>query len=276
MKPHALVARTAKHLSAANVHGGVFSLASGCLAVAVSPAHRKRALCIVDALVKVLEARGHRVFVEDVKTHNDYWRPMETRPATFVCVDDENIEFALSEPVNLVPLPAMLSDKERRSRAPRNVVRTRSPSGNLCLTIKDGEPHRHWRDRSHRKLESFLPDFIAHLYIVADQRKQFRAAAVERRRNEEQAEQQKKREAERIASHRRRIEDLHGRLERWRLARDLRAYAADIRAIVCTAGADVDIDDALAIHVELALTYADQIDPLSSLRSELAEDTTAP
>lgn len=275
-KPHPLVAHTSKRLSGLRATDGVLPQLGGCLSVAVSPENVQRALRIMDALIKALDTSGHRVVVEDVPVHNDRWRPPETRCATFVCLDGEKIEFALTEPVNLVPLPPSLTDKERRSRAPDKVGRPRLPSGNLCLTIREGATHRHWRDRTHRKLESFLPEFIAHLYIVADWLKQARAAVAERQRREEEARQQRIRQAERAAEEERRIEDLHARLECWRLARDLRAYAADIRATVCMSNAEVGRNDEVARHLELAVTYAARIDPLTTLRRELAEGANQP
>lgn len=271
-KPHALVIYAQKHMGRTPGDDGLLTPGRGCLALSTSPKNLERALRIMDALIKALEARGHRVVVEDVPVHNDHWRPRETRSATFVSVDDVNIEFSLTEPVILTPLPPSLADKDRRSRRPEKMGRPRHPSGNLCLTVHDGTKPRHWRDRSRRKLEVFQPEFVAHLYIVADWRKQVVAAAAERRRREEEVELQRKRQAERAAAEKRRIEDLHQRLDRWRLARDLREYAAEIRAIVCLANADVDENDEVAKHLDLALTYADRLDPLTSLRQELAED----
>src|SRR3569833_869526 len=107
----------------------------------------------MDAIIKTFEARGHHVIVEDVPVYSDYRRDGEKRSATFVCIANKKIEFTLSEPLSLEPLPSILTDRQRRSRVPEKTGRPRKPTGNLCLTTNAGSPNRHWRDRARRKLE---------------------------------------------------------------------------------------------------------------------------
>jgi hypothetical protein len=70
-----------------------------CLDVVVAPASLARALCVLDALIKALEARGLKVDVLKRETRDDpgYGRaePPPVKYQTRVVVNDEVIEWRL-------------------------------------------------------------------------------------------------------------------------------------------------------------------------------------
>ncbi|MDQ3368481.1 MAG: hypothetical protein M3680_23895 [Myxococcota bacterium] len=138
------------------------------------------------------------------------------------------------------------------------------------LTIKTGASSRYWRDRKQRRLETFLNEFIAHLYIAADWVKQDRKIKAEEARRAEEEERRRQEEYRREAEEKKRVEQLHEELERWRLARDLRDYASSIRGVVHAGSMRVTEGAPLHEFLSFVLSYADKVDPLRSLREEVA------
>ncbi len=57
----------------------------------------------------------------------------------------------------------------------------------------------------------------------------------------------------------------------WRLARDVRDYVAEARAVVTAANFEIVNEGTFDRQMKAALAYADRINPLSGLRSEIAE-----
>jgi hypothetical protein len=119
---------------------------------------------------------------------------------------------------------------------------------------------KEWKDGVRKKLEHQLNDIVAHLYLAGEALREKRIAkdAAERARAE-----QRIREYEEYLVHQeeeRKAKELSGLLERWRLARDVRAFVAEALSL----GADP------AGILEWATQYAEGIDPLGNLRQNNA------
>ncbi len=104
--PHKLVAKTAKILARTKPFDGlVSSRAAGGLDVNVAPNNVQRAMMIVDTLIKALEERALVVEVTPQSEQVIWGRTHTIDPTTRVRVEDEWIEFSISEPVNIAPAP---------------------------------------------------------------------------------------------------------------------------------------------------------------------------
>lgn len=202
--PHPLVARTETSIRSAkpDERGLARPKARGCLDVAVSPALIDRALLVLDAVVKALDARGYPVSVGG--------EPSRTSAAVL----GEAVGFRVYEETRRQerePTPA-----ERR--ADEFLARFRPPSphyewvpgGRLVLQITDGHAgQRCWTDRGNRRVEQFLNSLVLGVVRAAESIREARAAA-ERREREWEEEQRRQRDAElrRLEEERRRQEEL--------------------------------------------------------------------
>jgi len=227
----------------------------------------------MDALIKALVARGLEVEVTEMRIHDDgYYRYADRSPdsnATRVRVEGEWVTLGLEERSKVVipdpPEPPKHLKGEERERwiywhQPR---RTLEPNGVLVLRLKNVDyldVRKEWKDGVRKKLEHQLNDIVAHLYLAGEALREKRIAkdAAERARAE-----QRIREYEEYLVHQeeeRKAKELSGLLERWRLARDVRAFVAEALSL----GADP------AGILEWATQYAEGIDPLGNLRQNNA------
>lgn len=277
-EPHALVAQALRLLGNRKPTNGVIARPRRrCLDVLVTQTTLDRALRIMDALLKALENRGLTIEVtapQEAEQPSHHW----TRGVTRVLVEDEWVEFGLSEQEDAIRAPASeppkhLSDWQRdywireHTPAPQYV-----PNGNLAIQIKTGEGlgvRRTWRDGKSQRVENCLSSFIVHLEATAKAIKDQRER--EERRRREWAEQQRRWEEERQRrwEEERRIKELREQLERWRLARDVRTYVEEIRATVREQG--LCLSSGVERRIEWAAAWADQIDPIPEV---LAGDFT--
>jgi hypothetical protein len=191
-------------------------------------------------------------------------------------VSGEWIQFGISEKRSTVrssapEAPRGLRGSELESWIERNQPRTELvPNGVFELIIKSGAylgVRSIWRDGKRQRVEECLNDFIAHLPVMADAIKQHRAEMERARRESLEAErrrwedeQQRREEAERA----RKFEE---EVARWRLARDVREYVAEIRALIADCGAITD-ESTLDESLRWAEAFAKRIDPLSRIRDK--------
>jgi hypothetical protein len=264
-QPHKLVTSASRLLgrAKANEDGLVTSREKRCLDVSVSPALLDRALRILDALVKACEQRKLRVEVTDVVRFDErgYRRTNADVPpnTTRVLVDEEWISFRLVEKwsVDRPPMPKppkgfvgpkldtwMWMNKPRARRIPNGV---------LELSLVSGYTRAVWKDGKRQRVEECLNDIVSRLYILANGIKQARAEAEHRAYEEQQ-----------------RAKQFQERLDKWRLARDIREYAAEAQAIAADGHCSITAGSSLDNTLRWALSYADRVDPLSALRADIA------
>jgi hypothetical protein len=218
----------------------------------------------MNALITALEERGLRVEVTPLLSYEEQHQGGNHQPpsnATRVMVSGEWVHFGLSERRSVEhgtrpdpPKDLQGADFDtwiRRNEPHSELV----PKGVLELRIKNS-PHgarSTWRDGKRRRLEGQLSDFVAYLPAISEALKKQQGAMLERQREYSEMEALRLQEEQRKQEETRRIERLERELGRWRLARDIRDYVAEVRRIIAAAGGGMADDEEL---VE-SLTWAE-------------------
>lgn len=250
----------------------------GLLSLRVSEGALERALCIYDALIKALEARGFPVRIGKPRPqyrpwgHSNYDPHEKYRMATVVEVDDQDVLLEMRELTRktmVVPEPVVLP-LGRRSRSaaslpvytepPRQVL---VPAGRLHLSIPKhigGWSATYvWTDSASRRLEDALNDVVVAVVASAEEN---RNVIARWRREDEERRLAEQREAER----RRQIEieaqlakELERQVSSWRLAGEIRAYldAAKSAGIIQTPRGMSGPE-----WISWATTHAQKLDPM--------------
>jgi hypothetical protein len=207
--PHPLVKATIDALknSTPGEAGILRSRTGGCLNVRVARQSVGRAMRLMDALIKTLEARNSTVsVVERDRTHQ-----------TCVKILDETIEVELKEGLNR--REKQFTAAELREREKSAWLRDRKeyefhPSGNFVFTILEycGEGVRKvWSDGKRQRLENCLNSIIAGLGAAAEGVKTVRLKREQWEREWQEKERRRLEEQERRRKEEEKIKDL----ERW-------------------------------------------------------------
>lgn len=271
--PHPLVAQAAKALSdrKPNKDGIPPRPRRRCLDVLVSPAALDRALRVMDALLKALEADGVTLEVTAPKEEDEPTRHW-TRSTTRALIGGEWIEFGIAEEFDVLRAPAPEPPKHLKEWQRDYWIRDHTPdpeyvpNGCLALVIKTGEGlgvRRTWRDGKQQRTENCLASVLAHMKLTAqaitDKRER------DERRWREWAEVEKRREEERQRhwEEERRVKEIEGYLDRWRRAREVRTFVSETRE----RARDLPEGRRLLLekHLVWALSYADRVDPIPYL-----------
>ena len=228
--PHPLITQTSEILSGrkANDTGLITPPEKGCLDVAVSKESLRRALRLMDTVIKALEKQGCQVYLSGNRTKTE--------------IQGVVISFGLSENLSTRKRRPEEHDLDGRYRFGHNrYVEDRVPSGSLCFSILEAEGfyihgcQQNWNDGKRSKLENRLNSIVEGLAAVA-------AAKIQRdmKREEEarqRAEQLKRLEEERLkrAELRRkyleeeaRVVSLITEAENWKKSQILREYIAEV------------------------------------------------
>jgi hypothetical protein len=284
VEPHRLVAQADRLLGKRKSKDGIIPRPrQRCLDILVTAAVLERALLIMDALLKALEERNLKVeATAPVEEDQPYqrWIMSQTR----VLVEGEWIAFAMEEQFDTIRHPAPEPPKNLQGYGRDYWIRQHTPepdyvpNGKLALLIESEEGlgiRRTWRDAQTQRVETSLGSFISHLYATAEAIKEKRAAA---ERSEEEWRQQRLRRLEeeqrRLEEDRRRTE-LLATLERWRLARDVRAYVDDVRSRILELKGTEPLEASLEEKLAWASAYADRVDPLGRLTPRVSENDEA-
>lgn len=278
---HSLVAQSlhALELAKPDENGLLHPPATGCLDVIASKDSLRRALRILDALIKAFEVHGYHVAVHDGKD----------RSSTVVGLMDTSVDFGIRE--TLVERKEEVEDDgnvEGRYVFRHSRIRSRTlPSGDLYLAI---DPHRgyysagdgrrrKWSDGHRGRLEDLLPHFVAGVITVATAQREARMAAERRdvvRREEERrrAEQEAARAAmwEKIKRERARVDRLTADASAWSESQQLRIYIEAVHADAVARGRDVADGSELGQWLMWAKQQADRLDPLVESPPSLLDD----
>jgi hypothetical protein len=243
------------------------------LTLDVSKDSLRRALLMMDALLKSLEKRGYGVAAGPTVT-----------------IEETPVAFSISELVEKIREQPDDHDLDGRyefghSRFNRRTV----PSGRLVLQINVADAHwarggqQTWRDGKTKRVEDRLNSFVVGLLEVAARKKQHEIEEAERERQRQEDYRRRQLEAQRRAeireqqkAERVRVEGLLQEAGQWRRSRDLRDYieAAEHRHL--TVVGTIDPDSEFAAWLEWAHQQADRLDPLAeSPPSILDEDIEA-
>jgi hypothetical protein len=268
--PHELIERTAKSLStaAADERGIAQPKAKRCLDVAVSKGTLDRAMRIMDALVKALEARGFPVSVTDDEAKGR---------ATVVTVLGEPLKIGLSEKTDCKkrpPTAEQLARQAKYSWAYPPTIYDYTPSGKLKLSILTGgydNLRRNWSDLVHQRVENCLNRFTAALVKVAEREKADRLEAERREREWQEETRRREEEERRVAEEKARIEDLDAKALAWRKSQRLREYIAAIESAATQKLGQIDPESDYGRWRSWAKSHADQVDPIDAVLQKFAQ-----
>ncbi len=257
--PHPLVEKTAKSLRAArtNDRSLVSPRAKQCLDIRVGKESVERALRIMDALVKALDARG----LELVRTE-------QHGTAIQVVVNNESLNFYLEEKVRREPYQPTSAEQKMIQKDRFYSFRLPDYSyvstGYLSLkldAINSSGLRSTWTDGKKQRVEMCLNRFIAAAHQAAAYRK---AARIKRGRDERERAEQQRRDAilrQQIEREQSRLDVLTEQVKAWHAAEDLRAYIQAVRGAgyysrhSITDGRDIDQWSAWALE------QANRLDP---------------
>lgn len=278
---HELVSRANQELQGARTtdHGLIVAPEQRALDVTTSKASLRRALLIMDALLKTLERRGYKV---------------EVGPA--VTVLGELLRFSISE--QLETKRERCDDDEINLESSYSFAHSRVkeqtvPSGRLTLKIGDGGTYwtsgtRHtWRDTVKHRLEDRLDGFVGGLVQMAARLKQHHEEQQRQMELRRQEEQRREEAARQLAERRKlykaekaRLETLLTQAESWRRSKLIRELIEAVRQSQSAPG-PIEPGSQLAQWIEWATKQADRLDPLvvdppSSILDEDLEEKEDP
>lgn len=267
-RPHPLVAATRERIKADRMPYDPRTFVphedrQPALSIDVSKALTTRALCILEALIKRVEALGGHIEVR--KGKGDPWRRQ-----TIVYFGGEQVtSLRVREKKNQVRVPA---DPSRFYSRPGTELH---PSG--LLMIDDGPSSLNrilLRDTPKgRRIEDGLGDFIIDLIRQAgDIRLRRRKDEEERRRREEQErirreqEEELRRRREELAARQKaeqaQVDELVEHASSWRQSKLVRDYLGAICQVLLERDGAIAIDGDTADYLRWAHQQADRLDPL--------------
>lgn len=255
---HPLVVRAERSLrnASTNERQLLIPSAQNCLDIRVSKEALPRALRIVDALIKALEARGISVELtgeQDIPTR--------------VVVLGETFGIGLEEKADRREkelTPQQKKEKERRPWMYSRQEYTYHPNGQFVLGIKEGRTgygRQNWSDGKVQRIENLLNKFVCALYrsAVTTRSDRIQREIDEAKRLERQRRNEELRRLQQIE--RTRLENLEKHAELWKHSQVIRAYVAAVqeRADKETfAYGDLPVTE----WIDWALQQADRLDPL--------------
>jgi hypothetical protein len=225
------------------------------LNVRVSKQRLHRALRILDALIKALEARGFSVEL-----------PKEGATPTRVVIGEEKVSFYLWEKDNRSEHVYTKEELSKPSyQRPDRWIFTLS--GKLTFTIDehwDDYSKKNWKDKEGRPLEDQLNDVVVGLVTAAEAlwRKRLEREEQERRRKEEATRRQEE-ERRRLEEEARRS-TLEKQSERWTKCQNLRAFLIACQAELIMRSGHLKLDGPEASWLRWAGNHADRLDPLKN------------
>ncbi len=258
---HKLVSAANQELQVARTdeHGLIVPPERATLEVRVSKASLRRALLIMDAVLKALDQRGY---------------PVESGPT--VRIQDVTLRFGIAEELETRREEPQEHDLDGHySFGFNRFVSKRVASGRLALTIHPGERYwgdssrTTWRDTQKRSLEKCLDRFVEGLIQQAACRRAFaerqRQQEEERRAAEARRQEEERLRAEKRAlfkAERARLDALLQQARDWRQSQDLRQYIEAATQKHMSEHGQIEPGSPFAQWLEWAGQHADRLDPL--------------
>lgn len=252
-QPHALVASSVLLLRKAKVDEDLRLRTRGlkCVALKVSLSAVDRALRLYDALLKALEARGHRVTL--VTKDNE--------TSTVVHIDGEQVGIEIQEHVTRTEVPPL---KPQTGWYSKKYVWEATGRLTFALTESYLSVRGKWSDGARQNLDEMLNEIVVGLGDAADAIKA-RREAFERAERERQVAEAKRREAEERARRERgKTRALQQEVRSLQQSLAVREYVASMRA--AADAANLPPEHELRAWLAWAEGYADRLDPTKDLR----------
>lgn len=236
------------------------------LDIAVSEASLPRALRIMDALLKALDARGIPVQIEpDEKRHS------------YVTLQGEKLAIRLVE--NTSRTEREPTEEERRYKKQHGYVYlpnrySYQPTGVLKLGVigYGSDLQNVVADGKHQRVEERLNDFVAKLEAEAVRRKRHAEHLERQHRYWEEQERLRREREERQRKEVERLKVLEQEAGNWRRAEQIRAYVAAAEAKRIQQGGIIGADSEFGQWLAWARHKADWIDPLIRARCEVLDE----
>jgi hypothetical protein len=230
------------------------------LDIRVSKGSLRRALLIMDALLKALEQRGYKVASGPV-----------------VQILDVRVSFSINEAIDTQREPPKDHDLDGRYEFGHSRFDAkRVPSGRLALHISDANAYwasgcrKAWRDGQERQIEDRLNKFMAGLASFAARKKehdeeQERLAQQQREEERRQQEEAQRRAEKRklIQAEQNRVDLLMQQAKCWRASQNLRSYIEARKQTHVVAHGEIEPEGDFARWVAWATQQADRLDPLT-------------
>ena len=263
--PHPFVARSAEllQLCEPNDVGILESTDKNCLDIRVSKSSLRRALRIMDALIKGLLERRFEVYQE--------------KDSFEVMIDGERLGFGISEEVvskKTQPKDTDLDGYYQFGHSRFDYVRF--PSDKLCLTIHDRSYfysdnfRKNWRDTKRKQLEDNLDAFVIGLIKRAAKKKEYRLQKEEEERKRQEMARLREEERQRQAELNRKIQEERTRVSN--LITDAENHQKSMQILDFVAAVEKEHRNGNAVYVDAdeyeswvkwARDQADRLDPLS-------------
>jgi hypothetical protein len=269
VNPHPLVKSAQELLKNSKIdeYGRVITKRLACLNVRVSQRNVRRALLIIDALIKALEKRDFTVELKQ-PGYDGYYR-------TCVMILEEEVEFGIYEFARKIEhkmTPSEQKDQERYPSlySPRPFDYT--PSGKLSLLINSYARcpcKKILNDRDGKPIEESLNSFVACLIIFAETKRAERLEDERKERERETArrlweEQERKRQ-----DLEKRIQELHLEVSKWIKSRHLKEYIDTVRKRAVEKYGGIHPDTTLHDWLTWATEQAELLDPLEKRTQQL-------
>lgn len=255
---HALVSQANQELQAADTdeHHLIIVPEKASLCIRVSKTSLRRALLIMDAILKGLEDRGYQV---------------EAGP--MVRIPNAHLSFNITEALDTQreqPEEHDLSGYYEFGHSRFNTKRL--PSGRLILSIEGGYwangYRKTWRDADKQRLEDRLSHFVAGLLRIAARKKEYEEEQKQRAQEQREQERRQKEETERRAEKRRlfqaekaRLDSLMHEVECWAASQSLRRYIDARRQKHLNDHGAIGLGSEFADWLRWAVQQADRLDP---------------
>lgn len=237
------------------------------LDISVSEASLPRALRILDALVKALDARGMHLRIDP-----------DGKRRTCLTLQGQVLAIRLVE--NTSRTEREFSEKERQdikkygyTYLPNRYLYQQT--GALKLGIIGSyydELQKVVSDGKHQRVEQHLNEFVVKLEAEAVHRKRREEHLEQQRRLWEEQERQRHEREERERKEIERLKALEEEARDWKRAEDIRAYVAAMEAKATRAHGSIELDSELGQWIVWARHKADWIDPLVNAKCPVLDD----
>lgn len=271
--PHPLIKQTSEILNGRqpNDVGIIVVPKKGCLDINVSKSSLRRALRVMDTIIKSLEKMGNSVSLLGGRTKTK--------------IHEVPMSFGISEKLTTKKRKPEDHDLSGRYRFGHSrFIEERVPSGELCLTIHEAGDfylygcQQNWKDGKKSKVEYRINSFIDGLITVAVAKieRDKERAEEERRRieREKQLEEKRLKRAEirrMYLEEEARVNELVTEAENWKKSKILREYIVEVEKQINGNKLSFSLDRPVEEWLKWARDQADRLDPLSPSPSSILD-----
>ena len=224
----------------------------GGIHLAIDSSSARRALRILDALLKHAERLGFEAGVAGERR----------KRKAYLAIDGERVSFHLME---------KLHRTEREDKEPDWPWRSRrwdyEPTGRLRIELVDVRGHsagrKQWSDGKRQRLDDLLASVLRGVYDAAQASKRWREEVERWRRERKEAERRRREEQERRAAEQARRKDLEVQANQWKQSQTLAAYLDEVERQAAQRTLSPQEQQAYDAWITWARDYARRLNPLA-------------